>query len=383
MSQDGERASGPDVNFVWDVPKGAAKVYRSAPGRRRIALRRRALLIGSGALVLVAAAVYATGSLSAQPPQQQRQTAGAAAMTLPSSLTPLRGGIATLPAATGASSRPSSKPSATAYTSHSAAAKQKDTAAAQAPGSSAGSDNDPATASGASPAAAAPAAVAPVTAPSTAQQSAPPPVGDWLLNQTVGNTAIDSTGAHNATAENGWWTQNGNGCLLNGTNTQIYTDGPVLYTGAGQSFTVSAWVYMKALPASGTYDETAVSQDSGEDSGFYLQYTEPADRWAFSRVADNGENPAAYRALSASAPSLSTWTHLVGVYNAGNHTQYLYVNGVEQGTATDPTPFSSNGDLVFGRAQYNGQDADWLNGAILKVEVFDAALTPSEVSSLS
>ena len=379
MPQDGQRASGPRVHFVWEAPAGAAKAYRGTAGRRRV-LRRRALLVGSGALVLLAGAVYGMGSLST-PPQQHRVTAGAAAMTLPSALIPLPGSLSSLP--TTASSRPSLSRKPTPYTSHTAAAKQKDTAAAQVLNSAAAPAVGSPAGSAAAAQGAAPAASAPAVAPSTAQPTAPQPVGDWLLNQSVGNTAIDSTGAHDGTAQDAWWTGNGNGCLFNGTDSQIYTDGPVLSTGRGHSFTVSAWVYMSALPASGQYDETAVSQDGGEDSGFYLQYTEPADRWAFSRVAGNSESPAAYRALSASTPSLKTWTHLVGVYDAANDTQYLYVNGVAQGTATDPTPFSSTGDLAFGRAQYNGQDTDWLNGAVRNVEVFDAALSSGEVSQLS
>ena len=379
MPKDGQRASGPQVHFVWDDPQGAAKAARGPAGRRGAARRRRALLIGSGVLVVLAGVTYAAGTLSTR--QQHTTTAGDAALTLPSSLIPVQGGIPTLP--TGPSSRPGVSRSPTPYTSRTAGAKQKDTGSAQVLTSVAAPSSNPAAASNAGSAASPAAASAPTTASSPTRPPAPDPTGDWLLNQTVGNTAVDSTGAHDGTAQDGWWTGNGNGCLFNGTDSQIYTDGPVLSTGSGRSFTVSAWVDMTALPASGQYDETAVSQDGGTDSGFYLQYTEPADRWAFSRVASNGENPTAYRALSASAPSLSTWTHLVGVYNAANDTQYLYVNGVAQGTATDSTPFSSSGDLAIGRAQYNGQNTDWLKGAIKKVEVFDAALSPSQVSALS
>jgi hypothetical protein len=35
------------------------------------------------------------------------------------------------------------------------------------------------------------------------------------------------------------------------------------------------------------------------------------------------------------------------------------------------------------RARYNGQDTDWLDGAVKKVEVFDVALTAAQVSALS
>ena len=210
----------------------------------------------------------------------------------------------------------------------------------------------------------------------------PPAAGDWPLNETTGNTAFDSTGAHDATAIDGWFT--GGGFLLNGSNSQAYTDGPVLSTGSGHSFTVSAWVDMTALPVAPAYDETAVSQDGNVNSAFYLQFTEPADRWAFDRpAADSDTSPGAQRALSKNAPSLNTWTHLVGVFNASDGTAQLFVNGAPQGTETDTTPFASSGDLAFGRALYDGKDVDWFKGAIKNVEVFDMALSAAQVASLS
>jgi len=370
VRKDGQQASQPEVQFVWETPGGAPKAPRGATGQRRMLSRRR-LLIGTGVLVLLAGATYSATALSTQ---HQQAAAGAAAMTLPSTPIPVRahGAFSALP--TSPSPRPSASRSATPSKSPAAAAT-KDTDTAQ--------DLNPVAAiTGAGSVVAPVVASTSAAAPAAAKPSAPSPAGNWLLNQTVGNVAVDSMGAHDGTAQDGWWNA-GDGCLFNGTNSQIYTNGPVLSTGSGESFTVSAWVDMTALPASGQYDETAVSQDAGEDSGFYLQYTEPADRWAFSRASSNGENPAASRALSASAPSLDTWTHLVGVYDAANDTQYLYVNGVAQGTATDSTPFASSGDLAIGRAMYNGQETDWLKGAIKKVEVFNAALSAAQVSALS
>jgi hypothetical protein len=360
------------IPFVWDSAKNDDDAAETPPpsseprdaAERRRGSRRRSLLIGSGVLVLAAGAVGAAGAFSAH--QQHTVTTGAASMTVPTS-----------PLIPGPSTRPYASRSATPKATHATASARKNTAAAQTLHSVAASSSRAGSGSVADP----PVVGAPAVPASPARPALPAPTGEWLLNQTAGNTAFDSTGAHDGTAEDGWFS--GTCFLVNGTNSQMFTNGPVLSTGSGQSFTVSAWVDMTALPASGSYDETAVSQDGGEDSGFYLQYTEPADRWAFSRVADNGENPTAYRALSASEPSLSTWTHLVGVYNAANHTEYLYVNGVAQGTATDPTPFAATGDLAVGRAQFNGQDTDWLKGGVKQVEVFGTALDAAQVSELS
>jgi hypothetical protein len=214
--------------------------------------------------------------------------------------------------------------------------------------------------------------------------SLPEPVSMWLLNDDTGTTAVDSMGVNTATGSNiGWCSGNGNCATFNGTSSAFTTSGPVISTAPGSSFTVSANVYMTAFPPSGA-SETIVSQDGTDDSGFYLQYSGGPNRWAFSRVTTNSDDsPPGIRALSKSAPSLYTWTNLVGVFNASNNQLSLYVNGVLEGTATDTTPFAATGVLAIGRAQFDGESTDWFNGAANDVQVFDVALTADQVKKLS
>lgn len=215
--------------------------------------------------------------------------------------------------------------------------------------------------------------------------SIPKPVSFWSLNDDdTGMIANDLEGAHPATGSNASWCTDGTGnCAgFNGTSSQFTTSGPVLNTGPGSSFTVSASVYMTAYTADNG-SQTAVSQDATDGSGFYLQYTAAFNRWAFVRdVADVDQSPAGYWALSASAPALNTWAQLVGVFNASDGRLSLYVNGVLQGTATDPAPFASSGPLAIGRAKYNGQLTDWFDGAINQVKVWNVALTAAEVATV-
>jgi hypothetical protein len=77
------------------------------------------------------------------------------------------------------------------------------------------------------------------------------------------------------------------------------------------------------------------------------------------------------------------WTRLVGVYNGSTQQLRLYVNGVPQGTATDASPFGSNGPLTMGRAKYDSKPADWYNGSLNRVEVFQEALTAAQVKALN
>ena len=227
-------------------------------------------------------------------------------------------------------------------------------------------------------------APAPQQSSKPATVSMPEPVSWWPLDDRTGTTALDSMGVHPATASNINWCipQYGSCAAFNGTDSDIVTSGYVLDTAPGSSFTVSAVVDMTAIPANGA-SATIVSQDGTYDSGFYLQYSGANQRWAFSRVAaDTDAGPAGIRALSTSGPTLNTWTHLVGVFDASDNQLRLYVNGVLQGTANDSSPFAATGDLAIGRAQFDGQPTDWFEGATGEIRVYDVALTTTQVGRI-
>jgi serine/threonine protein kinase len=165
---------------------------------------------------------------------------------------------------------------------------------------------------------------------------------------------------------------------FNGTSTQATVPDSALGTGPGASFTVFAWVDL----ASTANFATAVSQDAAVSSSFYLQYSQANNAWAFSRVASDTGNSAGIRAVSKTPPAVDRWTELVGVYNAPDGLLALYVNGAMQGEARDTTPFAGHGDLVIGRAKYNGAPTDWFPGKIKDVEIFQQALTAAQVKAL-
>ncbi|MFL6117722.1 MAG: LamG domain-containing protein [Catenulispora sp.] len=217
-----------------------------------------------------------------------------------------------------------------------------------------------------------PATTHPAAAPPA--PSTPRPVGFWSLSHSV----LDSAGSHNGTAVATDW--NGGAAVFAGASpSAITTSGPVLATGPGKSFTVSASVFLTSLPAVAA---TAVSQDAGTASSFFLQYLRQCTCWAFARVAGDTADPSADRAQSGSPARANAWTHLVGVYDAANGALSLYVNGKLAGAAVDQTPFASNGPLAIGRAYYNGKPTDWFHGLITTVQVFDKALSPAEVAAL-
>nr|WP_046726549.1 protein kinase [Streptomyces humi] len=202
--------------------------------------------------------------------------------------------------------------------------------------------------------------------------SVPSPVDAWPLEETSGTVAADDTGRYDGTATAvGWGRGKDGAALFDGGTSQIMTAGPVLRTGRGHGFTVSAWVSLSRLPA---FFATAVSQDAGDVSGFYLQYSAAENRWAFARPD--------LRALSFTVPEPDVWTHLVGVYEGRRNQLLLYVDGVQEAGIDDGDPVAADGPLVIGRATAGAAPSDWFPGSIRQVQVFQQPLTAAQVKAL-
>ncbi|MFG2964578.1 LamG-like jellyroll fold domain-containing protein [Streptomyces sp. NPDC048288] len=202
--------------------------------------------------------------------------------------------------------------------------------------------------------------------------SVPSPMDAWPLDETSGTVAADDSGRYNGTATAvGWGRGKDGAALFDGATSQIMTGGPVLRTGRGRGFTVSAWVALSGVPTSFA---TAVSQDAGDVSGFYLQYAPAENRWAFARPG--------LRALSYSVPAPGVWTHLVGVYEGGRNQLVLYVDGTQEAGVNDTNPVAADGPLVIGRATSGGAPSDWFPGSVKQVQVFQRALTAAQVRVL-
>ncbi|MEU7467013.1 LamG-like jellyroll fold domain-containing protein [Streptomyces sp. NPDC044984] len=216
-----------------------------------------------------------------------------------------------------------------------------------------------------------PSSASPSSSPSAALRP-PRPVGHWPLDEASGTVARDTAGGrHDGTATGVTWLPGGGGAVFAGQGSQIMTGGPVLETGKGCSFTVAAWVRLSAAPGNWA---TAVSQDAGDASGFYLQYAVEQNRWALSRPG--------LRAVGRSEPAVNVWTHLAGVCDGRARTLRLYVNGVLEAEAEDTHPMPATGPFIIGRASYGGQAVDFFPGAVRDVRVWDRALGAAPIRTL-
>jgi RHS repeat-associated protein len=213
------------------------------------------------------------------------------------------------------------------------------------------------------------------------------PTGWWKLtdgaranSSYTPTAAVDSSGAGNTATQSGsGLTWSADAATFNGTSAALTTNGPVVNTAA--SFSVSAWVNLAAT--SSTAYEDALSQDGVNASGFELLYAGPANQWSFARPLSDVTNRSTAQVNSTTTATAGTWAHLVGVYDAAASTLNLYLNGVNQGsTAAGSTPWSANGPTVIGRSKYNGAGANYFNGSVSNVQLYDRALSSSDVSTL-
>jgi large repetitive protein len=203
------------------------------------------------------------------------------------------------------------------------------------------------------------------------------PTGWWRLTEAGGTAAADSSGVAQTALLSGGASLSGGALATDGASGSAATAGRVLDT--TQSFSVSAWVNPSAL----TGFPTVVSQDAVHNAGFYLEYSSSLGKWVFNRTPTDTNGAGSLCAASNSAATANTWVHLVGTFNSTNGLMTLYVNGAAQtATATDSSPFASNGPLAIGRAKYSDAVSQYFHGQIADVQVYQRLLSASDASTL-
>jgi hypothetical protein len=216
------------------------------------------------------------------------------------------------------------------------------------------------------------------------RDSTPEPVAAWPLDERgEAKIAKDTAGSYDGTATAvSWGNGNGSGraALFDGRSSRVTTAGPVLKTGPGRSYTVSAWAWLDT-PDTASEFATVVSQSAGDLTAFFLQYWATPNRWALAGPKD------AFRVQSSVEAMPHRWTHLVGVCDRGTLT--LYVDGKQVGaddSVNVAVPESEADQLIIGGAglarEYGDTYKDFFPGSIKNVQVFDKALTPDEIKKL-
>ncbi|WP_017589894.1 LamG domain-containing protein [Nocardiopsis ganjiahuensis] len=151
------------------------------------------------------------------------------------------------------------------------------------------------------------------------------------------------------------------------------------------SFSVSTWVKLEGTDA----DHVAVAQEGAAQSAFQLGYQGESGQWVFRMSPEDehrdGSQEWAVAASTASAEA-GVWTHLLGTHDDRTGEITLYVDGIEQGTATHPGSWNARGPLAIGRVLSQGAGEHHWSGAIDDVLVWnrlvlDEAVASSETNS--
>ena len=197
-------------------------------------------------------------------------------------------------------------------------------------------------------------------------------IAAYPFDENAGTVAKDVVGTHDATLVGGAsWTAGRSGSALATNGSGQFADTGAALLNTEGSYSAAAWVRFNAV---GDGFQTVVSQDGGDHSAFFLQYSGADHKLAFSFIGT--------RALAPSTVEPSRWYHLVGVRDASAGTLKLYVDGQPAATRSVCLGEASNGHTVIGRGQYGGNPVDFLDGAVDQVHLYDRALSDAEVNTL-
>jgi hypothetical protein len=208
-------------------------------------------------------------------------------------------------------------------------------------------------------------------------------VGAWDFEETAGSVAEDGSGlANEAALQGARRTVFGHGgtraVWFDGASAEVATDSHVLLT--DQAFTVSAWAQLDRR----THWHSVVSQDGQALSPFRLEYNHTRGTWCFL-MRHTDQLSSTHTSACGPTPQLSTWTHLVGVYDPAASQIRLYVNGQPAGTAAYSQPgWQGTGPFTIGRTlSHSGGSPvyDFFPGTIDAVRAYQGAATDSQVAA--
>lgn len=205
--------------------------------------------------------------------------------------------------------------------------------------------------------------------------------GYWKFDEGSGTTAADSSGRGlTATLRGGvgWrYSRNAAGAVFDGVSGYAETAGAVLNT--SQSFSVAAWVYPSGQ-SSGT--RAVAGQDGAQVSAFTVGYRAGDSRFVVRAPTVDQSNPGSVLLASAEPVVAGHWSHVTVVYHREIGWLCLYVNGALSAIQNGVTVLGSNGPLSLGRSRWNGANAEFFNGVIDDVRVYQSGLWDGEVRTI-
>ncbi|WP_447971237.1 LamG-like jellyroll fold domain-containing protein [Nitrospira sp. M1] len=214
----------------------------------------------------------------------------------------------------------------------------------------------------------------------------PPPsdlAGHWTFDENSGTQATDDSGnVHHGTLLNGpsWTTGTIGGALdFDGSNDYVLIGDPSdgsLDMGAGQDFTLAAWVKTSdRTPNAGDSLRIISKQVSG---GRFYTLRERIDGTVGFEIRTDGGNYAGQ--LSTTTIDDGQWHHVAGTRQGGLLT--IYVDGVAEGSTNGPTGTLANSAPLY-IGHYQPGEGQNFHGLIDEVRIYQRALSASEITNLA
>ena len=217
------------------------------------------------------------------------------------------------------------------------------------------------------------------------------PTVQWLFDETTGTVANDSISdnngtLHNFTTSDSKWTvgQINNALDFDGLDDYVTIADPNV---GASAFSISVWVYIDSLTASGTYEHGLVRSHNNDAVGDFHLSVDTEGRVLFYHWENAGEDTNGQHRTATNAVSAGVWTHIA--VNWDGLTHRIYINSVEE-TITDRMStwadwgsghelgqsWPSFSDPKFGVIAYS------LDGKLDDVRLYDQALSAGLIVGL-
>jgi large repetitive protein len=221
------------------------------------------------------------------------------------------------------------------------------------------------------------------TAPYPAAVLEDAPIAYWRFNETSGTQAFDETGHGHTLTVSGNITMGVPGALALGPNLAFQLDGMTSGLTSDHEFTefvgrapysLEAWI-KPAAPSDPIFRQifqrAVYPPDARAGYGVWIR----EGGLGFERYVDNVQH-----FVSAAAPTVGTFTHIVGTYDGRQ--LILYVNGMQ----TADSPYMDARDAAATgvplRIGYNGEpQIGVINGVLDEVAVYGSALPSARVKA--
>jgi len=212
----------------------------------------------------------------------------------------------------------------------------------------------------------------------------------WKFDETDGTVAHDSRGSYNGTLFGASFVPGGkagNAVSLSKTSNGLVSMGNVLGLG-GTDYSIVAWIKMAAGDTTSSMILSKLDYRAITPNGYALGVNKANgllldNRASFIQGGSGvGQVTTAETPISTTAVNDGNWHQIVAVFQVGGM-KSIYVDGAPAEDSKPSQPFNQNSvALLIGGATYNGIPTGLFTGLIDEVQIYNYALTATDVDSL-